>query len=88
MCHIIKSVLTTKQLVEVANHRFSKRLLKCEKIVMCCGIQSITQHDLRGVLPNQYKLYVYCAKLIKRFLRHFSQKVASSFLKLTFYTTR
>ena len=28
MCHIIKFVLTTKQLVEVANHRFSKRLLK------------------------------------------------------------
>ena len=34
MCHSLKSVLTKKQLVEVANHRFSKRLLKCEKIVM------------------------------------------------------
>ena len=31
--------------IKVANQRFSKRLLKCEKIVMCCAT---AQHDLRG----------------------------------------
>ena len=44
--------------IEVANQRFSKRLLKCEKIVMCCAT---AQHDLREIWQKLYKLYGYCA---------------------------
>ena len=48
----------------VANQRFSKRLLKCEKIVMCC----VTTRFARTLF----------AKLIKFFASFFSKKRPSS----------
>ena len=95
-----KVCANNKKLVEVANHRFSKRLLKCEKNVMfralsfwscpCVrteilsvtfappdwhkgAIESRAERFARS-LWTQHKLYVYCAKLYKRFLRSFFQK--------------
>ena len=60
---------------EVANHRFSKRLLKCEKIVMCCDARRGTTRFARDLAKAVQTSRLLRVSSTKFFAKLFFKKV-------------